>query len=285
MLENKEATSAKKIESGLRTQGIWKTTQNNLPLVSVITVVFNGEKFLEKCIQSVVSQSYQNIEYIVIDGGSSDATLSILKKYSGKIDYWQSEQDNGIYDAMNKGLKRATGDYIAFLNSDDYYFQDALSDAVRLIQKEKTDYSIASVEFPKNQGIYRPIFPLKNNKIYQDMPYPHVGAVIAGYVYKDVGFFDTSYRIAGDHDMALRIHLAGYKASCLQKLVAKLQATGISSGRGTQKESTKVALKHGKHPLLAFLWYYKQVFKNSLARLLPQAVVRIILQLKRSRFR
>lgn len=89
--------------------------------ISIITVVFNGEKYLEETIQSVISQTYDNIEYIIIDGGSTDGTVGIIKKYEDKIDYWISEEDAGIYDAMNKGIKVFTGDYINFLNAGDSF--------------------------------------------------------------------------------------------------------------------------------------------------------------------
>ncbi len=92
---------------------------NKNPLVSIVTVVFNGETVLEKTIQSIVSQSYQNIQYIIIDGASKDNTLSIIKKYETRISYWISEPDKGIYDAMNKGLAAATGEYVWFMNAGD----------------------------------------------------------------------------------------------------------------------------------------------------------------------
>ena len=101
------------------------TTPENivyLPLISVITVVYNGAKYLEKTILSILNQSYPNIEYIIIDGGSTDDTLDIIKKYENYIDYWISEPDNGIYDAMNKGINLALGQWIYFLGSDDICF-------------------------------------------------------------------------------------------------------------------------------------------------------------------
>ena len=93
-------------------------------MVSIITVTYNAEVCLEKTIQSVINQTYKNIEYIIIDGGSSDKTLSIIKKYKKYIKYWISEPDKGIYDAMNKGIKIAKGDYINFLNAGDFYYEN-----------------------------------------------------------------------------------------------------------------------------------------------------------------
>jgi glycosyltransferase involved in cell wall biosynthesis len=107
-------------EGGLRTQGYFKQSLPDKPLISVITVVFNGEKHLEDTIQSVINQTYDNVEYIIIDGGSTDGTLDIIRKYAGKIDYWVSERDGGIYDAMNKGWELTTYDaFILIINSGD----------------------------------------------------------------------------------------------------------------------------------------------------------------------
>ncbi len=107
-------------EGGIRTTGLFKSDELE-PIVTVITVVFNAGIALEETILSVLSQTYSNIEYVVIDGGSTDETLEVLKKYDHAIDYWVSEPDKGIYDAMNKGLKASTGDWLNFLNAKDRF--------------------------------------------------------------------------------------------------------------------------------------------------------------------
>jgi len=99
---------------------------NEQVLVSIITVVYNGEKYLEQTIKSVINQTYKNIEYIIIDGGSTDGTLDIIKKYEKHISYWVSEPDKGLYDAMNKGIGIAKGELIGMINSDDWYELDAV---------------------------------------------------------------------------------------------------------------------------------------------------------------
>lgn len=109
----------RKGEGGLRTKGYFKKSFDDKPLISIITVVFNGEKYLEETIKSVINQTYENVEYIIIDGGSSDGTLDIIKKYEERIDYWVSEKDKGIYDAMNKGIDVASGEWLNFMNAGD----------------------------------------------------------------------------------------------------------------------------------------------------------------------
>ncbi|MCB0383237.1 MAG: glycosyltransferase, partial [Psychroserpens sp.] len=105
------------------------------PLISIITVVFNGEKYLQQTIDSVTNQTYKNIEYIIIDGGSTDETLNIIKANESHIDFWISERDNGLYDAMNKGISKAKGELIGMINSDDWYELNAVETVVNTYLK------------------------------------------------------------------------------------------------------------------------------------------------------
>lgn len=115
-----------KLEGGLRTLGFGKENSELHPVISVITVVFNGEKELEETIQSVLCQTYKNVEYIIVDGGSTDNSLEIIKKYESKLDYWISQKDQGIYDAMNKGIELASGTWINFMNCGDRFFSEGV---------------------------------------------------------------------------------------------------------------------------------------------------------------
>ena len=116
-----QAGNSRAMRGGLRTQGYFKQSSEDKPLVTVITVVFNNAATIEETIRSVLFQTYDNVEYIIIDGGSDDGTLEIIKTYDDLIDYWISEPDKGIYNAMNKGISLASGRYINFLNADDHY--------------------------------------------------------------------------------------------------------------------------------------------------------------------
>ena len=118
--------TTQKIEENIVKLGNFAGEIKELPLISIITVVFNGERYLEETMKSVLDQTYPNVEYIIIDGASTDSTLSIIKKYEASVDYWVSEKDTGIYDALNKGFSLASGSIFAWLNADDIYFSYTL---------------------------------------------------------------------------------------------------------------------------------------------------------------
>ena len=138
-----------KTQGGLRTRGIFKHSSNIKPLISVITVVLNGEKYLEEAILSVVKQTYDNVEYIIIDGGSTDKTIDIIRKYEHLIDYWISEKDNGLYNAMNKGIALSRGEFIGFVGSDDYLHLDTLEKLAKVAKKQTIDFTVGPVNMIK----------------------------------------------------------------------------------------------------------------------------------------
>ena len=117
---------ARAVQGGLRTQGYFKQSSEDQPLVTIVTVVFNNASTIEETIRSVLFQTYDNVEYIIIDGGSDDGTREIIESYDDLIDCWVSEPDNGIYNAMNKGISLASGQYINFLNADDHYLHSGV---------------------------------------------------------------------------------------------------------------------------------------------------------------
>ena len=127
--------------------------------ISVITVCFNSKETLEQTIKSVVGQEYEDKEYIVIDGGSTDGTVDILKKYAEQIAFWLSEPDEGIYDAMNKGIKHATGDVIAFLNSDDWYEPDTLTRVAGYFLSNRIDCPLGGKGYGGSYTIFAKISP------------------------------------------------------------------------------------------------------------------------------
>ena len=271
-------------EGGLRTKGFFKKSDPRKPLVSIVTVIYNGEKYIEKTIQSVLHQSYDNVEYIIIDGGSTDKTLDIIKKYDKYIDYWVSEPDEGIYDAMNKGLSLCNGAIIGIINADDWYETYAVKLSVDALEKQNGDYTCGSVRKIPSELLVRPICPMEAHKIYQGMMYPHVSAFIRKDIYQKVGKFDTRYKIAADFDMAMRIHLHGYKAICINKVLATVVEGGISANGASSKEYMAIAVAHGKSHLKAYKDYFIQRAKQMVVKVLPKKLIGSLLRLKKSRF-
>jgi len=128
--------SEKKLaEGGMRTQGWFKADCDDEPLITIVTVVYNGAEYLEDTIKNVIDQTYVNVEYIIVDGGSTDGTLDIIRKYDHAIDYWVSEPDKGIYDAMNKGIDLGSGAWVNFMNAGDrFYDRDNLYQVSKLLK-------------------------------------------------------------------------------------------------------------------------------------------------------
>ena len=193
-----------KIEGGLRKKGVVKKNKKDQPLLSIITAVFNNEKYLEESILSLHKQKYDNYEHIIIDGGSNDRTIDIIKKYEDKIDYWCSKKDEGIYDAFNKGMKLARGKYIGFLNSDDTYSDNAFEILIKYIKKNTNkDFIFGAVK--KHWGV---LYGYKPYKIYWSWGFyssHSTGFFIKTKSAKQVGLYDLKYKFSSDYDYFFRM--------------------------------------------------------------------------------
>jgi glycosyltransferase involved in cell wall biosynthesis len=177
--------------------------QIKTPLVSIITVVLNGEKYLEETILSIVNQKYKNIEYIVVDGGSVDGTLKIIHKYKKFISKFVSEKDEGIYYAFNKGLALSTGDLIGFVNADDILLEDALEILVRYYKNNPSaDFVFGSVK--KHWGILHGYKPKKINYSWGFYSSHSTGFFIKRDSAVKVGFYNTKYKYHADYDYFYR---------------------------------------------------------------------------------
>lgn len=224
-------------QGGTRVKGITKQGSTNLPLVSIITVVFNGESELEETIQSVIKQSYKNIEYIIIDGASCDRTLEIIRQYESQIDYWCSEPDAGIYDAMNKGIKVAQGQIIGLINCGDSYLEKAIAEIVKIYNKHSQDYPLlvmtgAMYRFDPEKNYQFRIGKnqeLLETKINRGMPLNHPATFITKQTYDKLGSFNEEYRICGDYDLVFRFyHNSLVKFIFTDRELANMKLGGIS---------------------------------------------------------
>ena len=192
--------------------------EKRYPLISIITAVYNNSKHLQKTLNSIYNQSYKNFEIIVVDGGSIDDTLNIIKKNNSKIDFWISEKDKGIYDAFNKGMTFCNGDYIGFVNSDDILMPDALKILVKYIFKyPKIDFFFGAVK--KHWGILHGYTPWKIYFSWGFYSSHSTGFFIKLKSAKKVGFYNLKYKYSSDYDYFFR-------------MIVKKKLNGI----GTKKE-------------------------------------------------
>jgi glycosyltransferase involved in cell wall biosynthesis len=265
-------------EGGLRMQGYFKagsdsgqTTARQVaagstPLITVVTAVFNGEKTLEQTILSVINQSYSNIEYIIIDGGSTDKSLDIIKKYEHAIDYWVSEPDGGIYDAWNKGVRLSAGDWVAFLGSDDEYADNAIQAYVTFIDDHRDntlEYVSSRVNLTKNSKVLRVVGGRWNWSVLRKyMNLAQVGSMHHRRLFEKYGLFDDSYKISGDYEFLLRPGRT-LQADFLDAITVNMQVGGASDANiQVFREVAKAKIYTGNRSiLLSHFEKYWAIFK------------------------
>jgi len=179
---------------------------SNSPRITVVTVTYNAASSLEQTIQSVLNLRYNNLEYIVIDGGSTDGTVDIIRQYASRIDFWVSEKDGGIYDGMNKAIDRATGEWINFMNAGDRFASPEALEFFRAL-KERKDiyYGDAIVEYPSFQSLFVK-HPLP--AMWKQMPFCHQ-ATFASVTLMKMFKFDLRYRLSSDFGFLYRAYLEG----------------------------------------------------------------------------
>jgi glycosyltransferase involved in cell wall biosynthesis len=235
---------------------------NSKPLLTIITVVYNGVKTIEQTILSVTSQTFKDYEYIIIDGGSNDGTFEVIKKHQENLSYWISERDNGIYDAMNKGTLLANGEYVIYINSGD----QILDVDYKFLRNEKNGdvfygYIIDNLKKTKK--------PYDLKIINYAMPFCHQAAIIRTQLMRKYRF-DTSYKIAADFDLFQRLTKDKLKFIVLPLTIAFFEGGGVSAEMNKLYlyEYVKIILKNRinyKWPisLLKFIFiYFLNYFKK-----------------------
>lgn len=233
--------------------------KNTPPQFTIITATYNAEKYLEESIKSVCDQDHSSYEYIIVDADSSDGTKEIIERYRDSIDVYISEADNGIYDAWNKGLKSAKGDWILFIGSDDVLVPDALSSYAKFILEENLETSM--VISSKNMLISDSGNDIREwgrafiwTEFKWNFRIAHVGALHSKNIFNKYGNFDTSYKIAGDYEFLLR---AGdqMRASFMDKITVKMRVVGVSnSDKLSYREAIRAKKTTGnRNVLLCYL--------------------------------
>lgn len=244
---------------------MYKTNNKRLK-ISVITVTKNSEKFLKKNLSSVNSQSYKNYEHIIIDGKSSDKTLDIIKKNKKKIAYYESQKDKGIYDAMNKGIKKCTGDIIGILNSDDYYYKDTLKIVNKYFnENKKIDFLFGSVFKHK---LLSGFYPEKIFWTFGFYTSHSVGFFIRRKSQNKLGFYNLKYKYSSDYDLFYRMIVKKrFKgmATKQNEIFGVFRRGGISSKLRYLDfiiENTKIRLDNGQNSLFVYLVFSIRFIKN-----------------------
>lgn len=233
--------------------------------VSIITVSFNSAKTIADTIESVLSQDYPEIEYIIVDGNSSDDTVKIIRQYENRINKWISEKDQGMYDAMNKGIAMATGDVIGILNSDDVYINNhVISDLLALLEKQKAQVVFADLilvdQNDDNKVLrYYDSGHFHPNKFKFGWMPAHPTVFVQRELYKKAGKFSTNYQIAADYELLIRmlaIHKARY--AYFPKPVVRMRSGGVSTAGISRswilnKEIVRACKENGIYSNMAML--------------------------------
>lgn len=182
---------------------------NNNPKITIVTPVYNCVNYIETTINSVLNQDYKNIEYIIVDGGSDDGTLKILNNYSRKINFLISEKDDGMYHALAKGFKIATGKYLSWINADDLYFKDSISKAIQVMEKNHYQWIVGKNAILKGEKLkLRPLYHYPNIIIKKQLItpclwgyIPQESTIFTKELYLKSGGFDQKLKYAGDLDL------------------------------------------------------------------------------------
>lgn len=227
-------TGEHRLVGGLRQRGRKKEELPGQPLVSIITIVLNGEEHLRKTIESVLHQTYAPIEYIVIDGGSTDKTISLISHYDEEIDYWVSEPDNGISDAFNKGILAAAGRFIGLINAGDWYEPETVQRVVEaFLAKPETGVVCGALQFW--DGLNREyICQSVPRLLARDMTITHPTCFVRADLYRRFGLYEENYKFAMDYELLLRFKVHGVRFAALAAVLANMQHAGVSEAHWKQ---------------------------------------------------
>ncbi len=229
---------------GRRGRGQQRSGTPTTPLVSIVTVVYNGAATLERTIQSVLAQGYANIEYIIVDGGSTDGTLDLLRRYDDRLDLWVSERDKGIYDAMNKGVALCTGEWVALINADDWYEPDTVARVLAAVEGRAGINIVHGdiwIHYPNG---HKKLKRAKQNGFllkYWEMVLNHPSFFVRRSYYEGRPF-DATLRVSGDHKWTL----GAWMHSQDQFLYLPEPLANFTAGGASMRLPLKKVLAEGK---------------------------------------
>jgi glycosyltransferase involved in cell wall biosynthesis len=242
---------------------------NTPPLISIFTVSFNSIATIEKTILSVLSQNFKNYEYIIVDGGSTDGTAEVIKKYEDYLSYWVSESDEGPADATNKAIALSSGKYVFWLGSDDWVEPNYIGSAINVLEENpRADFVYGNLNYYDQEGEF--CFTQKGDlnythKILYEMPNINAPSiVIKKNAFNRIGPININLCVASDYEWFLRLHISGGYGVFSNQLYANHRLGGISSNyyfRGL-KEIKFSAIKNGSSRVISNYYYYKHLIKR-----------------------
>ena len=229
---------------------------DDIPKITIVTVVYNNQKFLESTIRSVLSQNYKNIEYIIIDGGSTDGTIDIIRKYENNLYYWISESDSGIYDAMNKAiLKLSLNSWVLFLNSGDYFFDNDILMRVSHSFSDSLDFIFGDVAI-RNKDSLKIVKARKPSET--EMPGCHQSMLVRSELLQK-HFFDLSYRVGADFEFYLRSNQNINRVGQFNGVISEISPEGFSAlNENTLQRDYFRAIFRYRGKTRAFLWLIRR---------------------------
>lgn len=228
--------------------------------ISLITITYNSEKTIEDTLLSVVKQNCEDIEYIIVDGGSTDSTLDIIERYKRYVTVLISEPDKGISDAFNKGIKIATGDIIGIVNSDDFLAENAIRTILNIVENN-WDYDVYygnSIMFSeKGAYTYKPGGDLQKFPLY--MVVSHPAAFVKKSAYEKYGKYSLDYKCAMDFELLSKMYCEGAKFKYVDEVLTYFRLGGVSKKKSlvTEEESCRIAIRNGIAPYVVKKWYRK----------------------------
>ena len=226
--------------------------------ISIITPCFNSEKTIARTLESVLSQTYTNYEYIIIDGGSSDSTVRIIRDYEERFDgklRYISEKDNGIYDAMNKGIKMSTGEIVGIVNSDDFYEPDCLENVMAAYHPE-TKYQIiyGALRIINEHGEELQII-LNSHHALPEIVLMHPSSFVSRTIYQDMSMYDTKYRYSSDYDFMIKVKQSERVSFYpVYKILSNFQVGGASYTKEAALETNEIRYKYGCCSKKKYTW-------------------------------
>lgn len=234
-------------------------------LITVITVCFNSEKTIRFSLESVLNQTYHNIEYIIIDGNSTDSTIEIIKSYQHKfiekgISYkWFSETDKGIYDAMNKGIKLSSGKLIGILNSDDWYELDTLQNVKNECIKSHSDFIHGNMNvFSPEKEFLKTLKPKNKKFVTRKMPFFHPTSFASKKLYNTLKGYSLDYKICSDYDFIIKVINSNFSISYVNKVLTNFTMGGVSTTeiKPALKESHLIRVHNGYKKNKSKFYYF-----------------------------